>query len=189
MPKLKTMIKGVSDLMPPLSDADNLRMILMLPLLAASLHADVIVRPDPEAMDTDEDSIETLLLSLLEGLVDYALSSDQQSESRSTAASCLHAAMTKIGRTLGCPAAPLLHKSIYPALRTAFEDFVKSPDQLAGASIRDILIVLSTVVSMCLCRRGLITRSENLTLFCPFWFRPSPGICRCISRWKLVTDI
>jgi hypothetical protein len=135
VPKARLMIllKGVSNIIPPLSEADNFSLCIRLPVLGAALHCST----DNDS-DGDAESMEDIANSMLAGLTEYVLSNDYDNRARSAAASCIHATIT-LGRASGkeCPVIPLVTNVINPAIASAID----------MVSVKDCLNFLALVVS------------------------------------------
>ena len=114
--KVEKLIKAVSDVVPPLSDKDSVRLSNLLPLLAASLEGSSITDTQPDFMDTSEHQIESMLVALTKDLATYALSRDNHSQARTAAASCLHAGIIVIGRSHDCPVLEILKNTVAPSI-------------------------------------------------------------------------
>jgi hypothetical protein len=111
------LLKEVSNIIPPLSEADNLKLCIRLPILGVALHGIPDKEVDGDGMGTD-DSMEDLATSMLSGLTDFVMSSDYDTGARSAAASCLHAAIT-LSDAKECPVRPLVTSSLNPAVAAA----------------------------------------------------------------------
>ena len=133
----------ISQILPPLSDDDNVALCVFLPLLAAALHGDLIL-PDKEndAMDTDQKTMEQVLAELAGPLSEFALSGDYEARSRASAASCLHAYVSSFSHSeTECPVVKLQAGIINPLLISSMT--AKSPDL---ASFVDALNLSSLLV-------------------------------------------
>ena len=139
VPKARLMIllKGVSNIIPPLSEADNFSLCIRLPVLGAALHCSTDNDSEADAMETAE-LMEDIANSMLVGLTEYVLSNDYDNRARSAAASCIHATIT-LGRASGkeCPVIPLVTNVINPAIASAID----------MVSVKDCLNFLALVVS------------------------------------------
>lgn len=141
------MLKEVSNIIPPLSEADNFSLCVRLPVLGAALHCSTDKDSGAESMET-EDSVDDIASSMLEGLAEYVLSKDYDTGARSAAASCIHATISS--RVKGqCPVSPLVTNVINPAIST--ENNV--------VSVKNCLNLLSLVVS----------RQLSLIPSCLYW--------------------
>jgi hypothetical protein len=139
--RLMKLLKGVSNIIPPLSEADNFSLCIRLPVLGAALYCSTDNDSDADTMETDE-SMEVIANSMLAGLTEYVLSNDYDTRARSAAASCVHATIT-LGRARGqgCPVIPLVTNVINPAIASAID----------MVSVKDCLNLLALVVSHRLC--------------------------------------
>lgn len=135
-----------SKVLPPLSDQDNHKLSVILPLLSASF----------ECNSFSSQVVADQLHSISNDLVTYALSSDYDSMSRSAAASCLNASLVEFGdRTAqACPVRALLEKVVLSTLKTALGSFPAKVGEAtsvveiqATASLTDCLNVIGLLVS------------------------------------------
>ena len=113
--RLAKMLKMLSDILPPLSQADTFRICVWLPILAEALQAPSDEENGDE-MDVEEGPIEDMTANLIAGLTDIVTSANFDVDTRSAAGSCLFAVvvLTKSGGE--CPVAPIVANSISPTL-------------------------------------------------------------------------
>ena len=108
--RLAKLLAEVSKKIPPLSKADEGDLFVRLPILAASLQsveASVLQGIIGEAAENETD----FASQLLNGLADYATSSEHLPTGRTAAASCVHALIKKgFARGGACPVKPLVAK-------------------------------------------------------------------------------
>ena len=134
-------MRKVSQILPPLSDDDNVALCVFLPLLAATLHSDILPEKENDAMDTDEKTIEEVLKELTVPLSEYALSGDFEARSRSSAASCLHAYVSSFSHTeTECPVVKLQVDIVNPLLISS--QTAKSPDLASFVDALNLSAVL-----------------------------------------------
>jgi hypothetical protein len=120
--RLTQLMKMVSDILPPLSQADSFRLCVWLPILSEALHAP----PDEEAEDEmgTDDSIEEIAAILIRGLTDVTTTSDFDAETRSAAASCLYAVISLAKSSKDCLVVPIVSSTIAPTLCTTVDPTV-----------------------------------------------------------------
>ena len=150
--KAEKLVKMVSDVLPPLSDADNFNLFVKLPLLAAALHSEIL--EEPRAVDTiesDDDSDDTmneLLTGMAPALAEYVLCSDFDAQARSAAASCLHAVIASNDRgAKDCPASQIIKTVINPTIKSAYEKCLGGSSPCPTAVFKDCLTLYALMVS------------------------------------------
>jgi hypothetical protein len=114
--------KEVSDIVPPLSDTDNINLYVKLPFLGAALGSlqKYPVKGTEGIVKADETSLRDSCISMLPGLTDYVMSNEHDSKSRSSAASCIYAIVPLgILNFKGCPVLPLIKNNVNPYLLSA----------------------------------------------------------------------
>jgi hypothetical protein len=131
------LLQDVSNIIPPLSDADSFELCVKLPILAVALTGRDDTEDDMDKMETDE-SIEDITSSMLPGLTEYVLCHGFDTTSRSAAASCIHAIIALGGRNRpACPVKPLVLEIVNPATASAIDII----------SVKDCLNILALMVS------------------------------------------
>mmetsp|Transcript_4110 Transcript_4110/g.9913 ORF Transcript_4110/g.9913 Transcript_4110/m.9913 type:complete len:1275 (-) Transcript_4110:2478-6302(-) len=106
--RLKKLLKAISDKIPPLSEGDEVVLLVRLPILSAvlqeaepSLLEDVVSK-----IDNDEGQP---IAQLIQDLTEYVLSDEHLPSARSAGALCVHALLKSgFNRNLDCPTKPLL---------------------------------------------------------------------------------
>lgn len=103
-----TLLREVSNKIPPLSGTDEADLFVRLPLLNATLQSTSPSTVE-EILEETGGSSKNGALILLEGLTDFVLNDQQLTDSRNAAACCVHA-LVKSGfnKNLDCPAKPLV---------------------------------------------------------------------------------
>ena len=134
--RLLHLTKEVSDIIPPLSDMDNINLFVRLPILGLALAS--LQNNDDSAMETEETSLHDYCISMLPGLTEYVLSDENDSRARSGAASCIFAILS-FGTLdiLDCPVLPLVKDTINPYISAAHDD----------NSVRNSLSLMALMVS------------------------------------------
>jgi hypothetical protein len=129
--RLNTLLSAVSNIMPPLSEEDNVGLCVRLPILGTILcsYAEGGIGLEASLQDTAN--------SLLPGLAEFALGSVYDSRARSAAASCMHAAITLVPPNKECPVRLLVTETISPVLSSAS----------SISSVKNCLQILGLVVS------------------------------------------
>jgi hypothetical protein len=169
------MVKNVAEVLPPLSNGDNIMLCVMLPLLSAALQVHLVEAPsEAEAMDSDEATMEDTLLSISQPLAEYALSTDYDSKARSAAASCLHATIASICRDRDCPALPIVTDVINTSLRSALAKYKAATRCSSVIAIKDSFNLLSLVVSF-ICSTSCREKTFKLNIA---FFQGSAAACR-----------
>ena len=133
---LADLVKGVSNIIPPLSEADNFSLCVKLPILGAALRSSVNGK-DSAGMKESDDSIEEITGPMLAGLTEYVLSTEYDVRPRSAAASCIHATISLTVSSDECTVVPLAKNILNPAM-------VSSSD---ASSIKHQLNLLALLVS------------------------------------------
>eukprot|EP00980_Cylindrotheca_fusiformis_P004458 scaffold953_cov141-Cylindrotheca_fusiformis.AAC.2 len=143
---LVAIAKAVSDIIPPLSEADNIHLYIHLPILGAALASfqrDDFV--DDNAMQTDEASLQEICRTMLPGLTQYVLTNEHHSKARSAAASCIFAIFSHgIIDAEECPIMPLVQDVVNKGLTS-------SADHVTLSNHLNLLSLLASAAA----RRGL----------------------------------
>ncbi len=148
------LLKLVANILPPLSQADSFQLCVLLPLLAATLHASSDEK-DGDTMQIDE-SISEIASTLIPGLKDVLTTSDFDPETRSAAGACLHAFLAVAKTNNTCPVAPIVTNAVAPTLCTTV-------DTVAATNVMQILALLASAAAS---RGGVSsTTADNIAIF------------------------
>jgi len=154
---LDRFVSSVTKVLPPLSQKDNIRLSVMLPIVAAIL--------GNTQMRTKVDNMDALLLNQLEEMAspiaDYALCSEWDRKARSAASSCLFQILLYYQQDKAkCISSSVLKESISPSVADALDqDFGRMADEnekeKSSEAIKGSLEVLAVVGSAAACRGGV----------------------------------
>ena len=117
--ELEKLIKITSNALPPLEDADSVKLAVVLPLLSAAINSKTI---DMDVFSDTEDQSE----SLLSDLADFVLSNDANALCRSHAAVCLHVLLLihtpSTGTSDLCPCEKIVTSLVTPSLSSVIRE-------------------------------------------------------------------
>jgi sulfur carrier protein ThiS len=137
------LVQELSQIMPPLSDADTVSLYVLLPLLSASLHGDLVEsKMNEDAMETNEKKMEDLLAELSLPLAEFALGNEYEAKARAAAASCLHAAISLFSNTTAdCPIQKIQVDVVNRVIRSSLAQKVSDYSSLVDALKLSALLV------------------------------------------------
>jgi hypothetical protein len=156
--KLLTVLSRISNVLPPLSDADEAELSVYLPVLGATLSSmDVLVTE--EMMDK--------LMGLTPDLVDFSMNSDHNSVARSAASSCVYFSLSRFQRNISeCRGLMILHDKLCPQLVSKIQLWSQclSPDCIN--EIQDLFGMMSLIGCAAAWRGGIsATTADEISRF------------------------
>jgi len=157
--EIAKLLSVISNILPPLSDSDNGRLAITLPLLAKALEYNTLPSPD----DPMFHSIAEQLASIDNDLARYALGAAYESKSRSGAATCLHVYITHFARqeVNGYATKKVLEDVIVPGLWSAYDELKEKGSHGALEAFVDCLNLCSNIVSSVLLNCGIYLRCRH----------------------------
>ncbi|CAB9508742.1 MMS19 nucleotide excision repair protein homolog [Seminavis robusta] len=163
VPKAEAMklLSQVSNILPPLSDGDSIKLSILLPLLAAALENGNL----PQL--SSNSAAFGLAISTCSELAQYTLDSGYEPASRTAAASCLYSYIVNFSdRTqANCTAKQLLVEVVTPALIDASNE-LREPNPVVEGKVVDCLNLCSIVGSAAAAMGGKsVNTADELSKF------------------------
>lgn len=156
--KLLSILSRISNVLPPLSDADEVELSVFLPVLGTALST-------LEPLVTDE--MMNQLLELTSGLVDFSLIPDHNSVARSAASSCVYFILSRFQKNPSeCRGLIILHDKLCPQLASKIQIWNQchSPDCMN--EIEDLFNLMSLIGCAAAWRGGIsATTADEISRF------------------------
>ena len=164
----------VTNILPPLSDDDEVSLYVSLPLLAA------VLKRSNKDLNMLEEGTSTILMSMVEDLALFSIRSDHHAHTRSAAASCLFSILFQSSEDNETKCARLIEKLmkevISPALTTAlirlgkeFSETSKGDNKVQASvfsQVEDTLSFMSVLGAAAACKGGTFSQmGDKIVLF------------------------
>ena len=158
--KLASIILAV---LPPLTEADTLKLSVYLPVVAAAIeHSDIESSPDRTVVEGNWTSIAS-------DLADFALAATNHPGARSHAVGCMHAIISRCipGKEKQCPSLTILQSTVLPSLQglVGTEADIRPTDAESDARVvckfTDGLSVAAVLGSAAACRGGTSSKTAD----------------------------
>lgn len=156
--KLLTVLSRISNVLPPLSDADEAELSVYLPVLSTALSSmDVLVTE--EMMDK--------LMELTPDLVDFSMNSDHSLVARSAAGSCVYFSLSRFQRNISeCRGLMILHDKLCPQLVSKIQLWSQGHSSDYIKEIQDLFGIMSLIGCAAAWRGGIsATTADEISRF------------------------
>jgi hypothetical protein len=156
--KLLTILSQITNVLPPLSDADEAELSVYLPVLGTALTSSELLVTD-KMMDQ--------LLELTSGLTDFSLNPDHNSVARSAAGSCLYFILSRFQRHPSeCRGLMILHDKLCPQLVSKIQLWNQDHSQDRLNEIEDLFKLMSIIGCAAAWRGGIsATTADEISRF------------------------
>lgn len=164
------LVMSVEQVLPPLSDADTIKLSIALPFLSGAMEGS-----HPATNYVAHGGLITIdvLRGMIGDLADFAMTSEHFPGARSHAARCLHATISIFTprNAQECPARDVTKENVIPSLKSSIDAARKIKHHLKEreavvTSFLDSLSVLALLGSAAACRGGQSSKSSDQIVLC-----------------------
>lgn len=147
--KVKSILSFTAEVLPPLSDWDNTRLCICLPILSLIL-------------DSDDNFDETTLCPLLTSLIEYILTRENYDSARTAASSCIYSIISKHLRDENKSfIEKIFTDTLSPLVFSKLDTLNDEMSHEEIAELQDSINLMALIGSAAVCRGGSLSQMGN----------------------------